>query len=73
MGERRDCGCIDRLDKLLAERNTSLVVTIPTADLVPQVVLRTEIVEKRRGARPVCMVATFCPFCGKEYPYGKRT
>ena len=57
-------GCNAKVDALLKERNTRLVVSF----LNPHVaVLRTEIVEAGRGRRPVAMFATHCPFCGERY------
>lgn len=64
----KSCGCIARVNKLIRDRNTSLVSTLEFKGHGPsRCVIRTEIVEKKRGARPCAMIANFCPFCGKGY------
>ena len=62
------CNCIDEMDALLAERNTKLSPTFIFTNPVRSVVtIETEVVAKKRGARPVAMLPTFCPFCGTKY------
>lgn len=60
------CGCIQKLDGMLAPQNTRLVTTL--FGNPPRVVLRTEQVETGRGkAKAAHLLATFCPFCGDRY------
>jgi hypothetical protein len=62
------CDCIDKINEKLAERNTKLTATIIFAKpsyLTPTI--DTELVEKKRGARPCAVLPTFCPFCGTKY------
>ena len=66
--KRKDCDCIDRALPLLAVKNTRLVVALSLSGEF-KAVLSTECVRKTRGCdRPVTVVATYCPFCGKKYP-----
>jgi hypothetical protein len=59
------CKCIERVDAKLAEYNaaceTNLVANPPRAMISLYKV-------KPRGAKPPLMEASYCPFCGKEYP-----
>jgi hypothetical protein len=67
--KRKDCDCIDRALPLLAAKNTRLVVALSLSGECDKAVLSTECVRKTRGRdRPVTVVATYCPFCGKKYP-----
>lgn len=61
------CNCIDVVDAKLAERNTRLVRAITLRPFGTRLMIATEIIEKKRGARAVGMFPTFCPFCGVEY------
>ena len=56
--------CNARVDALLREKNTRLVVGLFQPDVA---VLRTEIVTPGRGRRACAMIASYCPFCGKKY------
>lgn len=63
------CDCIDKVNAKLATRNTRLVEAIVFGNRkAPTIMLQTEVVEKKRGAKPVSMFLTHCPFCGEEYP-----
>ena len=67
----KSCRCIAMADKALAERNTRIVVTFPLMGGCEKAVLRTESLQKLRGgsnSKPVAVIATYCPFCGKKYP-----
>ncbi|SFD72693.1 hypothetical protein SAMN05428997_14615 [Bosea sp. CRIB-10] len=61
------CNCIDVVDAKLAERNTRLVRAITLRPFGTHLMIATEIIEKKRGARAVGMFPTFCPFCGVAY------
>ena len=65
------CNCIEETNKLLAEQgmNTRLqTMTLFNDSGIRQTVfLGTEVVEKKRGARPKSFIPTFCPFCGVAY------
>ena len=68
----RACRCIAKADRALATKHTRVVTTFALAgrDARPaMVVLATELVaDAPRRTRPVSLVASFCPLCGKEYP-----
>lgn len=61
------CNCIDVVDAMLAERNTRLVQAITLRPVRTRLMIATEVIEKKRGARAVGMFPTFCPFCGIAY------
>lgn len=63
------CDCADRVDAMLAERNTRLKFPIVLGgDQTRRPMIVTEQIEKGRGkSKPWGMFATFCPFCGKVY------
>lgn len=65
------CNCIEVVDAKLAERNTRLVQAITLRPWGTRLMIATEIIEKKRGARPVGMFPTFCPFCGVAYEPSK--
>lgn len=63
------CNCITNIDAKLAERNTRLTQAIVfgrRAELTT-IMLQTEVIEKKRGAKPTSMFLTYCPFCGTKY------
>ena len=68
----KQCECIHRIDEKLAAAgaNTKLKVSFvldgPRTGMFP--VIGTELIEKKRGASPMTLIPTFCPFCGVKYP-----
>lgn len=65
------CTCIEIVDAQLAARNTRLVQAITLRPFGSRLMIATEIIEKKRGARAVGMFPTFCPFCGVAYEPSK--
>ena len=67
--EPTNCGCADRVDAMLADRNTRLMFPLVLGgDQTRRVMIVTEQIEKGRGkSKAIGMFATFCPFCGKSY------
>jgi len=55
--------CFAMVDSMLRDSRTRL-----SRDLFDpnKLLIATELTEKKRGARPLLMIATFCPFCGKR-------
>lgn len=65
------CDCIKKVDEKLAERNTRLTQAIVCGNhSAPTIMLQTEIMEKKRGARATTVLLSYCPFCGEKYPEG---
>ncbi len=58
------CSCIEIVDAELAQYNTRLAKALVFRPSHTRLMIETEIVEKKRGARPLTMFPTFCPFCG---------
>lgn len=64
------CNCIDVINAKLAERNTRLTEAIVfggARSKLPTIILQTEVIEKKRGAKPTSMFLSYCPFCGTKY------
>ena len=62
------CDCIEKVNGLLADRNTRLKEPIVFGNRPgPNLMIETEIIEKKRGARVTSMFASYCPFCGEKY------
>ena len=57
------CGCAGIVEASLAQRNTTLVTTLFTG----QVLLRTEKADTSKRGKVIAVVASFCPFCGVAY------
>ena len=59
------CNCMNEIDAQLAPTNTRIekVITFRPSGL--RLRIATEVIEKKRGARPVTLFASFCPFCGE--------
>ena len=63
------CNCIDLTEAVLIEQNTELGVVHIMSEPAwsRRIAIPTNVVEKRRGANPVRIVASFCPLCGVAY------
>ena len=63
------CHCIDLTDAALSEHNTELGVVhiLSEPSWSRRIAITTNVVEQRRGAKPVRIVAQYCPLCGENY------
>lgn len=68
----KHCDCVTMVNEKMAEagQNQRIVASlgIITRDFVARAVVETEKVDSSRRNRPPRLVATYCPFCGVEYP-----
>lgn len=58
------CDCIDRVNADLAPRNATLLTNIFGA---PRACITLQKLHEVRGKLPL-LQASFCPFCGTQYP-----
>lgn len=62
------CNCIELTNEALRPHNTELGLVFSMTGQRPTTVgIETALIEKKRGARPVRLLATHCPFCGVPY------
>lgn len=65
------CNCIDLTNEALREHNCELSLAFEidrqTGVIQTTVALHTTLLEKKRGARALNILASFCPFCGARY------
>ena len=71
------CKCIDRMNDVLAQKNTKIVCVWPiTADMdigPTRPKIETEKIDKKRRGGLHGAIAAFCPFCGKKYEDKNKT
>lgn len=69
---RVGCDCIALTNEALREHNTELGLSFhfsrTTGQVLSFVAIQTTLIEKRRGARPMALLPSHCPFCGARYP-----
>lgn len=62
------CKCIDEVDKLLRPQGYSIDASIPLQGNQEQrAIVSTSKITGVRGATRRHMIASYCPFCGREY------
>lgn len=66
-----NCNCVKRINEKLAEQNLALDATFILEPEKPYSVLSVsthfkDLSKKRRGQKPVSIIVTYCPFCGKK-------
>lgn len=67
----KTCTCIEDVNAKLAQRNTRLSLALVFSDPVGErLMITTEVIEKKRGAKACVMFPSFCPFCGEKYQAG---
>ena len=66
--KKRDCKCVAEVNKALAKQGDELDVffLLTTGVTRPKVATRRIDGDRRRS---IVLAATYCPFCGQEYPY----
>lgn len=62
------CDCLAEANAKLEERNGEILTTIWP---VVRPIIATQKVDSKKRGRPAMMVASFCPFCGVQYPTGE--
>jgi hypothetical protein len=63
------CKCIETVNKdLRKNHNTELVWLMTVKPNAPtRCVVDTQVHVSKRGAKPLMVAATYCPFCGSKY------
>lgn len=61
-----DCNCISEVNKDLAARGENAAI-VTNLFGPPRATVGTYEVRKIRGKRAPILVASYCPFCGREY------
>lgn len=65
------CDCIPLTNEALKAYNCELALSFEigrhTGLITTTVALRTVLLEKKRGAKALNILASFCPFCGTPY------
>lgn len=65
------CGCLDKVNKALAERNTVVetcfTMNFTTGKQGEALLLHTGKVDPRKRDKPLKVEVNFCPWCGVRY------
>jgi hypothetical protein len=64
MTERHDC--TERINALLAPKNTILAVAFSIDSARELVMLTTVKADTKKRGKPATLFASFCPFCGRK-------
>ncbi|MGN7832630.1 hypothetical protein ACTJI2_13570 [Pseudoxanthomonas sp. 22568] len=65
------CDCLKTVDQRMLDAGhncaiaRSYVFDGPKTGVYPTIT--TKLIEKKRGEKPLALIPTFCPFCGKRY------
>ncbi len=68
---RRWCRCIDHATTALAKQSAEMVLSFTWDGHCRAIVATQKKMGSPRRTRLIHLIATFCPFCGKEYPEPK--
>ena len=72
----KHCECALKVNKLLASQNAELVLSYRMQpkgrqnEIVARAIVECVKANPKIRVKPRTLVATFCPFCGVEYPRG---
>lgn len=58
------CNCTDEINKALKPHNTRLSFALSLRAPHENLMITSEIIEKKRGSKPVVVFPSYCPFCG---------
>lgn len=63
------CNCADVISAKLKTDNTRLVLTLTRHGNAPAEypTIKTELINRKRGAQAATVMPSFCPFCGEAY------
>lgn len=67
------CECIEQFDKQMLEHNTKISVPLLISErgkfntASRRAFVRTEKVNDSKRGKPISVLSSFCPFCGKKY------
>jgi hypothetical protein len=65
----RWCKCLDEVINLLSKQGAEPVMSVGWDGHCRAIVATQKVMGRVRDHKPLIhLVATFCPFCGKEYP-----
>lgn len=65
---KKGCKCFDEIDKLLKERNGSLVGAIRLRGEPVRAYVAIQKFDEASRVKPGFLAANYCPFCGEKYP-----
>lgn len=63
----KPCDCVAKVDDALAKQNERLIVSLNLFVGESRAIVMTERLDPTKKTKRHTMVASFCPFCGKEY------
>lgn len=61
------CNCIALIERELAAHNTRLALSFTLQGMKAYPMILTELIEKKRGAKPMKIMPSYCPWCGVKY------
>lgn len=65
------CDCVKNINEKLIEHNTrismSFTITRDLSTMGSALTVPTEKIDKKNRKKPMTMIASYCPFCGKKW------
>jgi hypothetical protein len=62
------CKCLEKVDAQLAKQGAELDISFAIPEMYCRPVIATQRKDPRSRVKLSRLIASFCPFCGKEYP-----